>query len=356
MHSRKPYNFSLTLILVICATTFVFQSCDSSTPSVAPTFTVAPLTFTSCPEVTPIVVSTKKPKVIYVLIDRSGSFASHIEKAKDDVIKGLESSIEPGDILHLIWLGAYEDQRSYLLVQTVPTIDPLYLTQPVSTLTFASVLPSTSTSEPEMTNSVLKSQALTQTAIAFANQATVTAAATNIIATNTNVQTLKDINQEQCAQAVINSQNEKLIESWQQQESQITESFIQHTLEPLMDNPPPAEDQTHIYNSLFYASMTITQEKETNLFGSYYLIILSDMEDRGSKKGEALQVDLSNVNVLIADVPQCGQAIDCQNKQDYWTQYFKDHNAVLPKYPFWLEPATTPSVISNFFEITGGSE
>ncbi len=360
----SPKHCSI-LILWLFLSCLLLLSCNSTNqtlaPTVAPTLTLARVDFGSCPKVTPVEFPiAKKPRVIYALIDRSGSYGLYTKPALDILIKGLEQAIEPGDRLHLIWLGANEGPESHLVVETVPTLAPPLLTPSISTYTPTPLAASTSTPtlvpSPYKTYSVLEQQALTQSAQTLNDWLTVTADASSVIATNAAIQVARSINQQQCDQTAINNQNRILIGDWQKQREQIFEDFIHQTLDPIMDLSPQANDQgTHIYNSLFYAARTIQQEKGTNLFGAYYLIILSDMQEIGSKEGENLVVDLTDVNVLMAMV-SCNQSIDCQTRTDYWEQYFKGRGSLLPTYPTRLVGETTPYVISDFLEISGGSK
>jgi hypothetical protein len=297
---------------------------------------------------------TKKPKVIYVLLDRSRSFGSLTKKTASILVEGLNISVSPGDRLHLIWLGANENDDKYWLVETVPDVDIPLLHLPVSTFTPTPLpLP---ISEPSKTPTVntpeplLKQQAFHQTETAIASYWTVTADAAKVIATNMAIEIEKEINQKQCDQTTINSQNQILISQWQEKRSQIITEYVEKTLQPLNDHVEDGDDKaTHIYNSLFYAARTIRQEKEKKLFEGYYLIILSDMEEVGSADGEDLEVDLTGVNVLMAMV-SCNQSIECQRRSDNWISYFKDRGAILPTFPFRFVDETTPYVISDFLK------
>ena len=196
----------------------------------------------------------------------------------------------------------------------------------------------------------MERQALSQTAIAQSGYWTVTANASSVIATNTAIQVEKEVNQQHCNQAPINHQNLIVYDDWQNQRRQLVVDFVENTLTLLINDAQRGEDNaTHIYNSLYYAARTIRQEKDTNLFGAYYLILLSDMEDIGSIDGQSLEVDLADVNVLMAMV-YCQRSIDCQNRSIYWESYFRDRGAKLPTYPFRLVDETTPYVISDFLK------
>jgi hypothetical protein len=354
MNYKRQLQFILGIWLLLLSP--ILQACASGEPTPPePTFTLAAPDYVLCPQVTPIAfTATDKPKVIYVLIDRSGSYGAYTGKAVDILIEGLMMSIEPGDRLNLIWLGSTEDESRNWLVDIVPTIDHPLLTPPISTLTPIPLLtstpvsvgtPATSTPTPL---AILDRQDAAQKATADAQYQAVTADASRVIATNTAIQIEKDHNQQRCDQAVINNHNQKLINAWQKQKSQVIEDFRKKTLEPLRNSTEEGKDlATHLYNSLYYAARTIRQEKDTDLYRAYYLIILSDMEDAGSLDGEALSVDLTDAHVLMAMV-FCKQSIDCQKRSDYWATYFRDRGAILPANPVRLVDETTPYVISDF--------
>lgn len=361
----------LTLFLLLLV--LIVQSCGPSTSDdddLEPTLTYAKLDSTLCDQVTPVIPpEVKKPKVVYILIDRSGSYGRYTKRAMDVLIEGLKSSIDPGDRLYLIWLGANDDPNNrhlpknptlpdkYLLVETVPTLGSPSLTPPIPTFTSTSTPNPTPTSTlsptPYSTLGVLEAQSAAGTAEAINMQLTVTAEASHVIATNAAIHVEDQINKQQCDQASINRQNLKNIENWEHQKKQIVERFITEKFDPLRELHPQANDSsTHLYNSLYYAARTIRDEKNTGLFDSYYLIMLSDMEDAGSKEGEKLSIDLSDVNVMMAMV-YCTPSIECQKKEGYWGRYFTDRGARLPMNPFRLVEETTPFVISDFFQITG---
>lgn len=372
---RKSLSFFYPKILLTLSLTFlIVQSCASSQAGkagVEPTLTLASLDTAICPQTTPVNYPVlKMPKVVYILIDRSGSYGRYTKRAMDVLIEGLELSVEPGDRLFLVWLGSHEDPNhssvphnpslpdKYLLVETVPELVAPVLLTPLPTFNPTSTpeptLTSTIVPAPKETLGVLEAQSIAQTLEALNNQLTVTADASSVIATNMAIQVENDINSLHCEQSSINDRNLQLIKEWEKQKKQVVDNFIDQTFKPLKDLHPQANDpSTHIYNSLFYAARAISDEKDTGLFGSYYLIILSDMEDAGSRDGEKLKVDLTGVNVLMSMV-YCSPSIDCQNKESYWGQYFIDHGAILPTYPFRLVDETTPYVISNFFQMTGG--
>lgn len=325
-----------------------------------PPFTFAPTIKNNCDQVTPLVgPNTKKPKVIYALIDRSGSFGSLTEKSIDVLIGALEKSIEPGDRLHLVWLGAKEDTSKFLLVESVPTIKNPILIEPIATFAPTSTPTPTftpsSTPTPYKTFSVLELQEQSQTATIVSSELTITANNVSIAATNTAIFVENNLKLQHCNQIEINQKNQNSLDDWHEQKHQISKEFIKNFFNPVKEDHYRGDDnKTRIFNALFYAAKTIRQEKETQSFDNYYLIILSDMEDVGSKDGESLNIDLSGVHVLIAMV-YCENSIDCQKRENYWIPYLKEHGALLPTYPFWLVNETTSTLISDFFEISGGN-
>lgn len=366
MNIRKRYQFILASILIFSILSLFLQSCELSEKDekeekeAQPTFTLATLDPDICPQVTPIPSSSdSKPKLIYVLIDRSGSYSKFTKNAIDLIIDGLSLSIKPGDRLHLVWLGMNESSNRYLLSDTIPTITPLRIIEPAYTFTPTGVftLTNTPTLSPTPNGTELpdlQKASQEKTVTALSGQLTVTANAVNIIATNTSIYVANSINKQQCDQAIINDQNIKKIAGFENQKKIVIEHFVSEKLAPLKELPPPTSDNsTHIYNALFFAARTIRDEKNTGVFGAYYLILLSDMEDMGSKNGESLVVDLSDVNVLMAMV-YCKPSIACQIRENYWSNYFSNHGAKLPIYPFRLAEETNPYVISNFFQVTGG--
>lgn len=354
MNNKRITQF--IFLAVISLVGHVIQSCGPATqPIPKPTFTLAPLDFVHCPPVTPIPPPIiRQPKVIYVLLDRSGSYGAYTKRATEVLIEGLVLSIEPGDRLHLIWLGSSEGDDKNWLVATVPEGNvpafvsslPTYTTTPLPSET---PLP-TATPSPRSTYAVLEQQAMTLTATVQFGYWTATADASSIIATNTAVQIEREANQQNCDQYQINNQNQILLDDFRKQRTQIVKKFIEDTVLPLKNTVPRGNDSaTHIYNSLFYAARTIKNEKDTNQFRAFYLVLLSDMEDAGSKDGQNLVVDLADVNVLMAMV-YCKDSIDCQNRSIYWEKYFSDRGALLPAYPFRLVDETTPYTISDFLK------
>ena len=119
MSHKKSLKSPLIIGLLLLG--IALQSCGSNVSDPVPTLTIAPSNFVRCPPVTPIPFPTaRSPKVVYVLIDRSGSYGAYTQRAAQTLIEGLKLSVEPGDRLHLIWLGKYEDTSKNWLVESVP--------------------------------------------------------------------------------------------------------------------------------------------------------------------------------------------------------------------------------------------
>lgn len=324
---------------------------------IADTLTVAPYAITRCPPLTPAEFPhPKKPKVVYALIDKSGSYRSYTRQARDYLIQELVNVLEPGDRVYLVWLGASETQAKYYFAEGVPDVAFPQFNTPIPTLT-ATITPTiTKLVIPSVTptgNSQLNDQKTNLTATALAVQKTATTSAKQIIATNTEIAVEKDINNTYCEQLINNQSNENVYKEWNIQRRIAVENFIEKTMRPLLEVAPESNDNgTHIYNSLFYASRTFLQIKETNTYEGYYLIILSDMEDVGSEEGEMLDVRLEGVHVLIA-MATCDQSIECQDRAIYWTNYLSDQGAILPPVPYRLIDETIPFVIRDFINSGG---
>jgi hypothetical protein len=175
----------------------------------------------------------------------------------------------------------------------------------------------------------------------------------SIILTNTATYAENDIYSSHCEQFYVNKHNGENMENWKHQKKVYVETFVEKTLRPLMDIEVENFDGgTHVYNSVFYAARTLSQLKDGHEYDGYYLVILSDMADIGSEEGEFLDVDLSGVNVLVA-MATCGQSIECQRRADFWTQYFREHGAILPSLPFRLYDENVPYIISDFLNYGG---
>jgi hypothetical protein len=116
-------------------------------------------------------------------------------------------------------------------------------------------------------------------------------------------------------------------------------------LTPIVQVP---DKGTHIYNNIYIASRIIQTEQAKGNFSSYHLLILSDMEDIGSNRGDKLNVSLRDVNVMVA-MMYCKESILCQERINYWQNYFTERGAMLPCNPFKIIQETTPESIADFF-------
>ena len=72
------------------------------------------------------------------------------------------------------------------------------------------------------------------------------------------------------------------------------------------------------------------------------------MEDVGSKRGDELYANLQGVNVMVA-MMYCKDSILCQDRINYWQNYFTERGAILPFNPFRIIQETTPESIADFF-------
>lgn len=358
---QKKQKLSFGILFIIILSTS-FQGCAPPTPTPTATATlpasVTPIgepTPTNCPYVTPIPSPTpsNKPKLIYALIDRSGSYGAYTESAITVLVQSLILSIQPGDAIYLVWLGEDEDPDDYLLYGTVPPLETLVLTPAVSTLT--PIPTSTETIVPAIVSppseqlTELEKLVAAQTATAQSINETATAQALNVTATNEASIRDYNVNSQQCLQVAINDFNQQKLQEQDELKKKIIQAYITETLAPLLTATVQVPDKgTHIYNNIYIASKVMQTEQAKGNYSSYYLLILSDMEDVGSNRGRDLHVNLKGINVMVA-MMYCEEVILCQERNDYWQHYFTERGATLPYNPFRMIQETTPESIADFF-------
>ena len=356
MKRQKQKPILGTLFIVILSVSF--QGCipPTQTPTLTSSPSITPIgepTPTFCPYVTPIAPPTQtKPKLIYALIDRSGSYGEFTQSAITVLVQSLILSIQPGDALYLVWLGEDEDPDDYLLYETVPPQVMPSVTPAVATLppfpTVTETLVPTITHTPG-TMTVLEAQVATQAAMTQSARATVTAQAGISTATSEASNYEQNVNSQRCSQLAINGFNHQKLLELEEQKREIVDSFISQSLTPLLTPTIQIPDRgTHIYNNIFIASRIIQTEQAKGTFSSSHLLILSDMEDVGSKRGDELYANLQGVNVMVA-MMYCKDSILCQDRINYWQNYFTERGAILPFNPFRIIQETTPESIADFF-------
>lgn len=355
-HRKQKLTIGILLILILSVS---FQGCISTpTPSPIPPTPVSIIpmgepTPTNCPYVTPVASQIQyKPKLIYALIDRSGSYGAYTQSAITVLVQSLILSIKPGDALYLVWLGENEEPDDYLLYGIVPPLDNPILTPAIPTFTPAP--PSTEALIPTVTYTpstmtILKAQVATEIAMTQSANETATAQALSIMATHEARAQEQDANSQRCLQVAINDFNQQKLLEQEEHKKSIIDSYIAQTLKPLLTPEVQVPDKgTHIYNNIYIASRIIQTEQAKDSYSSYHLLILSDMEDIGSNRGDELNVSLQGINIMVAML-YCKESIQCQERINYWQDYFVQRGATLPYNPFRIIQETTPESIADFF-------
>lgn len=313
-------------------------------------------TLEECPPVTPIPPLIDQPgKLIYALIDKSGSYREYTQSAIDMLVKSLILVLEPGDKLYVAWLGKTERPTDYLISGEVPSVENPFLhsaipeipTLPLSTIT---PLP-TREETPNPNLSILAQQAATNTAQAYYENMTSTAVVANIHTTNTAIAYEEKVNEQRCRQIEVNGDNQEIINEWERQKKEVIDAFIAQSLLPLLTPTVEKFDSgTHIFNNLYIASKIIQTEREKEPLSQYYLLIFSDMEDVGSRNGEDLNINLQGIHVMVA-MMYCEESILCQERSQYWENFFVEKGATLPFNPFRIIQESTPELIADFLNV-----
>ncbi len=352
------WSLSVLFFLPYCSPppTVVAPSSSLATEEYTSTATsTATITSTPCPPVifNPPPTPGNKPKLIYVLLDKSGSYQDYTRVAIQVLINGLTQSIDNGDKIYIAWIGAEEDPTDYLYYGAVPsTPSPEFRSE-------VQVLPpppeKTYTPQPTFTPVSNKTPSIlqvaeTQTAIVLETQSgRMTAEADAITATAESKFYEQQRYDNGCLRFNLYNENQRTLEGWVNGQKEIKENYIKEFLTPLLSiNTDIGDGATHLYNALFIASRVIRTEMTSGEFSSYHLIIFSDMEDYGSTDGPDLLVNLEKVNVMVA-MMYCDESIYCQEREVFWNDYFIEKKAISPPL-FKIVQETTPDVISNFIK------
>lgn len=308
---------------------------------------------TSCLPVTPMSTPTpvKARRLIYVLIDRSGSYEALTELAVDMVEEVLSDSdnLWPGDKVYLGWVGSDVEfiiQREVGIVPT-PLITP-FPPLPTPHSQYSPPISPCPLPTPQGGVSKLWRVQATKTAWAILAQCTVEVTRARATATAAAQRFAEVRRQTFCEQQEVNEYNYQVYEQWRQRQRERRERVAEEIGEALSSLEIVSTTETHLYESLYVAARVISRERATSEFASYNLVIFSDMEDAGSVAPTSL--DFTGVRVLMALV-RCQNMLECQHKEEEWRTRFSEWGA--SEVQLITEPEMVPELLEVFLDDAG---
>lgn len=301
-------------------------------------------TITPCPFVTPFVLNNKEQyqnrKVIYILVDKSGSYKHLTDLALERISQSLSKAINPGDYVYIGWIGENVTKPESLFFQgEVPYIGlPDSILATISTPDINDEFfqdgqetenEDENEKEPKGTLTTFEQIAVTRTA--YANETVIAEAATSIAATkNANqIATQESEKIEQCEFYYSNEQRKSDFTVFEQSRNGIVGNYANAINQAISNASRESDSQTYVYESLYIASRILQDKQASGTYNQLKLIIFSDMEETGSSS-DGLSFNFNNIDVTIAMV-YCEKAIHCENIDNTWIPFFTNHGANPPK-------------------------
>jgi hypothetical protein len=348
---KNPSTKIVGVVLLILA--LALPSCNPVAPAHAgnPPLPISEpipprITITPCPFVTPFVVNNieqyQNRKVIYILVDKSGSYKHLTDLALERISQSLSKAINPGDYVYIGWIGEnvtkpeslfFQGEVSYiglpnslLATTSTPDINDDFFQDGQETETESD---DENKKEPEGTLTTFEQIAVTRTANAIE---TVTAeAATSIAATKTanQIATQESEKVKQCEFYYSNEQRKSDFTVFEQSRNGIIESYANAINQAISNSSRKSDLQTYVYESLYIASRILQDKQASGTYNQVKLIIFSDMEETGSSPN-GLSFNFNNIDVTIA-MAYCEKAIHCENIDNTWIPFFTNHGANPPK-------------------------
>lgn len=324
-HCRHPLRARLRVIASLLLGLLAVAACGIIDPPLDDTLSAetSPPSTTStpvpCPTQAPITIqepASNVPKLLYIIVDRSGSYQSQTQPAINQLIQVLPGVLEPGDRLMISWLGSTSDQPSEQIVNTDVMTVPLPAVSPTPLRPTEQMVPppmATPTPCTDCTSTEKIAWSQTATAIARSNMRTPTAIAEQNMAAR---------NAHGCQMGSWNNAYYATVEEWLRQRQAATDAAareIQPTLETA-GSTPVFDGTTRISAALLLAAQVFETERNRGEFQTFRLLIFSDMEETGPIGGEDEKVfDLTGVDVLVAR-QRCPKDIEmeCQNIEKMW--------------------------------------
>ncbi len=339
---KKSFTAIIGLVIIILFTVSCSQ--PTSTPTPLATSTAQPrITFTPCPRVRQFEFTNieNHPKVIYALIDKSGSYKHLTQRALDTIYESIYRSVNPGDYVYIGWIGEDVTKPESLFFQgEVPFINiPESLTSLNVTAQpsiDAPYLPSNTPAEqtnstpvPTKNMTTFEQIAATKTALAFETSTAVFS--TSVAATQTSEAILVEQTQQaNLCQSFVNNENLKSdFERYQHERREAIDQFAHGMKRAIDGTNHHSHSQTYIYESLYIASRILQDRRESGKYSQFELVIFSDMQETGSRYNN-LSFNFEQVDIVIGMV-YCEKAVNCQWLENTWIPFFTNNGAKTPK-------------------------
>lgn len=289
--------FILTSVfLYACQADNYFWISPANTPTVTPTPLCPPVVF-----VTPERLRYES-KLIVVLLEDTPQYHEYFLEAIKLMNDGLIDSVEPGDYLLMIRIGAPSLEDATLVRVRAKNIEPLAIPPtPTSHPTPRSLAISTAS------GSSLSQVIATQTAIAFETQTVATAT--------------YDAMEYQCAVNDWQEQYLSLLNQQQKEKQQIVLDFMNEVIyqQSIIDSQEDSLD-LRVWESLGYASLILRNECDN--YSRCVLIVFSAMADPRKVPPANLEVSLGKTEFL-------GVMLNCEylytEKCGQWVEFWRNN-------------------------------
>jgi hypothetical protein len=304
----------MLLGLVGCGVTTVsppIRVADRSTP-----------TSRSCPPPAAVALPEQhEPALIFVLVDKSGSYAPYTGRAIEALARVLPEAVGPGDRVLISWIGSTSDQPTSVIVDAqLPPLAPIAYPATPTPPVLVTFVPQPT----ERPNPNLSSMGIVQATATAVAQSTRTALDATVIARE-NAQFLQE---DACARSAWSVQATQLRGVWDAEQRTLRSDF-EATVTPALKlaAQTQADKATRISAALLLVSKVFRDERQVHAFQRYRLLLFSDMIEIGASYGEAAKpIDLTGVQVTVG-MQACESEVVCQQVEAVWRDRLSEANA-----------------------------
>jgi len=311
------------------------DSVQQQTPAAPP----VDLTPSACAPATPIPIHTPEPsKLLYILIDRSGSYDDWTDDALERLAEVLPLVVGPGDRVIAAWIGIESEHPSEVFlngsVRAVPAPDMAPAPQPPTPSATPTPIPVPPTPEKGLSTTGRRSYQDRCQEIETKNRAASESAES---------ENREAMNRHFCEVREWNSGYRAAMSTWQQERQSAEEGFLETAIPAIRHAIIEQYDaKTHIHEALYVAARVFNSAARHGAFGEYRLLILSDMKEDRLYPEADLPLNLEGVDVVVA-MMFCAKAHQCDQQERAWSAEFQTVGA--KSFEFLLVVESTAEVL-----------